>query len=159
MKKISLILFGGIVALFIYALLATPVEQSVPRPAPPPQTATAQSIPLDALNQVIESDSQRALAPEQKDQMMVAAKQHNARIAAERRIAEERVLEERMTREDVEPPHYMPLVKLIIKFVFSMMFGGAALYVVLSRKYDGDTQKWAFSVLSLISGVWIGTVT
>ncbi|WP_281628850.1 hypothetical protein [Vibrio sp. St2] len=51
------------------------------------------------------------------------------------------------------------LVSLLVKFVFSLILGGCALYIVLSKKYDSDTQKWAFSILSLISGVWIGTVS
>jgi hypothetical protein len=46
-----------------------------------------------------------------------------------------------------------------IKLLFSLLFGGAALYVVLSQKYDDETRKWAFSVLSLLAGVWIGTAT
>jgi hypothetical protein len=48
---------------------------------------------------------------------------------------------------------------LYIKLLFSLLFGGAALYVVLSQKYDDETKKWAFSVLSLLAGVWIGTAT
>lgn len=46
-----------------------------------------------------------------------------------------------------------------IKLVFSGIFCVAGLYVVLSQKYDDETKKWAFSVLSLIAGVWIGTIT
>jgi len=46
-----------------------------------------------------------------------------------------------------------------IKVIFSFLFAGAALYVVLSNKYDDDTKKWAFNVLTLISGIWIGAVS
>lgn len=46
-----------------------------------------------------------------------------------------------------------------IKVIFSGIFCLAALFVVLSKKYDEPTKKWAFSVLTLIAGVWIGTVT
>lgn len=42
---------------------------------------------------------------------------------------------------------------------FSVVIGGAALYVVLSNKYDKETKKLARSALTLISGVWIGSVT
>ncbi len=45
------------------------------------------------------------------------------------------------------------------KAIFSGIFCLAALFVVLSKKYDDDTKKWAFSVLTLIAGVWIGTAT
>ena len=59
------------------------------------------------------------------------------------------------------PPSSTPLV---IKLVFSAILTLAALYVVLAQRngqprYDRDTKKWAFSALSLISGVWIGTAT
>ena len=45
------------------------------------------------------------------------------------------------------------------KVIFSGIFCLAALFVVLSKKYDDETKKWAFSVLTLIAGVWIGTAT
>jgi high-affinity Fe2+/Pb2+ permease len=45
-----------------------------------------------------------------------------------------------------------------VKVAFSAVFCLAALFVVLSNKYDADTKKWAFSVLSLISGIWIGSI-
>jgi hypothetical protein len=51
-----------------------------------------------------------------------------------------------------------------IKLAFSAILTLAALYVVLAQRngkprYDPDTRKWAFSALSLVSGVWIGTAT
>lgn len=46
-----------------------------------------------------------------------------------------------------------------IKVIFSGILCLAALYVVLTRKYDDETKKWAVSVLTLIAGVWIGTAT
>jgi hypothetical protein len=48
---------------------------------------------------------------------------------------------------------------LLVKVIFSGIFCFAALFVVLSKKYDDETKKWAFSVLTLIAGVWIGTAT
>ena len=45
------------------------------------------------------------------------------------------------------------------KFFFSATFCLSALYIILSERYDDETKKWAFSVLTLIAGVWIGTVT
>lgn len=45
-----------------------------------------------------------------------------------------------------------------MKEIFSIIFCIAALYVVLFGKYPEDTRKWAFSLLSLIAGVWIGSI-
>ena len=74
--------------------------------------------------------------------------------AIKSRLEAESTVDSRLAEES-----FKSMLTLIIKFVFSLLFGCSALYVVLSKKYDQDTQKWAFSVLSLISGVWIGTVS
>ncbi|MBU1009036.1 MAG: hypothetical protein KKD74_02765 [Bacteroidetes bacterium] len=49
-------------------------------------------------------------------------------------------------------------LKFLFKMMLSALFTIASLYVVLSNKYDQETKKWAFSMLSLIAGIWIGTV-
>lgn len=49
-------------------------------------------------------------------------------------------------------------IRFIFKVVLSLIFTIGSMYVVLSNKYDEGTKKWAFSVLSLISGIWIGSV-
>jgi hypothetical protein len=49
--------------------------------------------------------------------------------------------------------------KFWIKLAFSVIFCVVALYVILSGKYEDDTKKWAISALTLIAGVWIGTVS
>jgi hypothetical protein len=46
-----------------------------------------------------------------------------------------------------------------VKVVFSGIFCLAALFVVLSNKYDETTKKWALNVLVGIAGVWIGTIS
>lgn len=46
-----------------------------------------------------------------------------------------------------------------LKLGFSVVLGLAALMIILSRRYDDKTQSWAFSMLTLISGVWVGTVS
>jgi len=51
-----------------------------------------------------------------------------------------------------------PVIKFWIKFGFSIILGGIALYVILTQKYNEETRRWAFSILSLVSGVWIGTI-
>jgi hypothetical protein len=48
--------------------------------------------------------------------------------------------------------------KFWIKLGFSLIFSGAALYIILSQKYDPETKKWAVSVLTLVAGVWIGSL-
>jgi hypothetical protein len=49
------------------------------------------------------------------------------------------------------------LVQLLGKTIITAVFGLAALFVVLSRRFDSETRKWAFSVLTLIAGVWLGS--
>ena len=51
------------------------------------------------------------------------------------------------------------LLNFWAKLGFSVLFGGAALWIVLKAKHPQRTQDWAFSVLTLIAGVWIGTVS
>jgi len=48
--------------------------------------------------------------------------------------------------------------KFYVKLLFSIIFCIAALYIILSKKYPDDSKKWAFSVLTLIAGVWIGSM-
>jgi len=45
------------------------------------------------------------------------------------------------------------------KLLFSLILLGASLWVILSGKYSEPTEKWAFAMISLIAGVWIGTAT
>lgn len=52
-----------------------------------------------------------------------------------------------------------PSTLLLVKFTFSLILGSAALFVILSKRYDRDTKRWAFSILTTITGVWIGTVS
>jgi len=49
-------------------------------------------------------------------------------------------------------------LKFLFKMILSALFTIASLFVVLSNHYDAETKKWAFSMLSLIAGIWIGTV-
>lgn len=48
--------------------------------------------------------------------------------------------------------------KFWIKIIFSAIVTSAALYIILSKKYDEDTKRWAFSVLSCVAGVWLGSL-
>ena len=33
------------------------------------------------------------------------------------------------------------------------------IYIILSKKYYDETKKWAFSALTLIAGVWVGSIS
>jgi len=44
------------------------------------------------------------------------------------------------------------------KVRFSVLLGLPAIYVVLRETHAQRTQDWALNVLSVITGVWIGTV-
>jgi hypothetical protein len=46
-----------------------------------------------------------------------------------------------------------------VKVFFSATLCASAMHVILSKKYDDETRKWAFSLLTLVAGVWVGTVT
>lgn len=70
-------------------------------------------------------------------------------------ITELKAAEEKLGQEAEQ----MVIYTFGAKVLFTLIFLLAALYVILSNKYDDDTKKWAFSVLSLISGFWIGTAT
>jgi hypothetical protein len=84
--------------------------------------------------------------------------QERAYLSAEAKALRDEIAR---TRADiVNPPNGIDRRTLFwLKVAFSVFFGLGAMYVVLSKKYDSETQKWAFSVLTLISGVWIGTVS
>jgi hypothetical protein len=45
-----------------------------------------------------------------------------------------------------------------VKIGISLLFLLVSLFIILSKKYDEDTKKWAFSMLTMIGGVWIGTI-
>jgi len=46
---------------------------------------------------------------------------------------------------------------LNIQLGVSAIFGAACLWFVLFTNYPQDTKKWAFSALTMIAGLWIGT--
>lgn len=43
----------------------------------------------------------------------------------------------------------------IMQIFISVGLLAAALYVILSKKYDADVQKWAFGVVGTIVGYWL----
>ena len=45
----------------------------------------------------------------------------------------------------------------IMRALISLVVLAAALYVILSNKYEDDVKKWAFGVVGLIVGYWLPT--
>ncbi len=42
-----------------------------------------------------------------------------------------------------------------MQVIISFVLLAAALYVILSKKFDTDTQKWAFGIVGTIVGYWL----
>ena len=45
--------------------------------------------------------------------------------------------------------------KAIMAMLVSLVVLFAALYVILSKSYESDTQKWAYGVIGLVVGFWL----
>ena len=43
----------------------------------------------------------------------------------------------------------------VMQIMISFVLLAAALYVILSKKFDVDTQKWAFGIVGTIVGYWL----
>lgn len=48
-----------------------------------------------------------------------------------------------------------PPVVLATQIVITMIVLISSLYVVLSRRYPSDTEKWAFGTIGLLIGYWM----
>ena len=48
-------------------------------------------------------------------------------------------------------------VELGVRIVLSLVVLAAALFVILSKRYDGDQQQWAFGAIGTILGYWLKT--
>lgn len=48
-------------------------------------------------------------------------------------------------------------LKFKIKVIISIGLLLFSLIIIFMKRFDENTKKWAFSVISLITGVWIGT--
>ena len=46
-------------------------------------------------------------------------------------------------------------VRLIMQVVVSLVFMGAVLFVILSKRYKKEDQNWAYGTLGLIIGFWL----
>jgi hypothetical protein len=45
--------------------------------------------------------------------------------------------------------------KLLIQFIFSLIILIVSFYMVLSKQYSDETNKWAFGMIGLIIGYWL----
>ncbi len=61
-------------------------------------------------------------------------------------------------RQDLEEEGLLPSNPNMfwIKVIFSFIVSLSALWIILAGKYSEGKEKWAFSILSLIAGIWIG---
>jgi hypothetical protein len=46
-------------------------------------------------------------------------------------------------------------VKTMMMVLVSIAVLGASFYIILSREYDSDSEKWAFGVVGTIVGFWL----
>ena len=48
------------------------------------------------------------------------------------------------------------LIRLIAGMGFSIVFSGAGLFIILSKRYDESDNKWAYGVIGTVIGYWLG---
>ena len=46
-------------------------------------------------------------------------------------------------------------VSLWMRVLVSVVILGAALYIILSQRFQGDQQKWAFGAVGTVLGFWL----
>ena len=46
-------------------------------------------------------------------------------------------------------------VRTVMQIAMSIIVSAAALYVILSKKYDADVQKWAYGAIGTVMGYWL----
>jgi hypothetical protein len=59
---------------------------------------------------------------------------------------------------DLDVPPSQPAIDFM-PVVVSLVLLGAALWVILSRRYDDAAQKWAIATVGSIVGYWLHTGT
>ena len=58
----------------------------------------------------------------------------------------------------VEPaPSLGSSAPALMRVVVSLLVLAAALFIILSKQYDGDQQKWAFGAIGTVLGYWLKT--
>jgi hypothetical protein len=49
------------------------------------------------------------------------------------------------------------IVQLYVSIGFSLLVMGASLFLILSKQYNDEYTKWAFSMVGLILGYWLSS--
>jgi hypothetical protein len=91
---------------------------------------------------------------EMSSSILSVGKRSESREEQQRRTLEALERYEQKLKESADQSK---VVSFWVKLGFSLVFGGSALFIVLSKRYSAETERWAFGILSLIAGVWIGT--
>lgn len=111
-------------------------------------------VQLDSLNSAIQKIKVHNI---QSNSETITMKNHNAQLTQlQNKIEKYRQSKSNQTKTSSNNDLSSQI--LWIKVIFSLIFCLAALYVVLSKKFDDEKEKWAFSVLTLILGFWVGTI-
>jgi hypothetical protein len=154
MKTVSLFSSMAMIVIIIAVIFALPAKKEVTYKA---SIKTHQRIQNSVLQQRIQAINQIA---EKSSQNSISDTEYNLKISELLREIDNlrnQIEPGSNTKTEYEDPFVIE--KFWIKLVFSGIFCVAALFVILSDKYKEDTKKWAVSVLTLIAGVWIGTVS
>jgi len=61
-----------------------------------------------------------------------------------------------LTRGSPPPPSPNPLVRLVMMIALTVALVGSALYIILSKGYDTESEKWAFGIIGMFAGFWLG---
>jgi hypothetical protein len=48
-----------------------------------------------------------------------------------------------------------PIVAVLMQVAVSLVLLCVGLYIILSRSYEAETQKWAFGVVGIVVGFWL----
>ena len=43
----------------------------------------------------------------------------------------------------------------IMQIIITLVILSASLYIILSKKYDADVQKWAYGAIGTVVGYWL----
>ena len=49
--------------------------------------------------------------------------------------------------------------KLYVQVIFSTIVLGVSIYMILSKQYSDETNKWAYGMIGLIMGYWLSANT
>jgi TolA-binding protein len=102
---------------------------------------------------VIETEDQVRAAQQRQDPSAVAQMMQAQAGAQQEEIKRYKELVDELNKEKREESNKKtkPMPIIITGFL-----GLAALVVLMSRKYDAETTKWAIGILGVVAGFWLG---